>query len=190
MDAVRPSVQPVLHCRRLLLRPFGRGDAALLHPLLADWHVAGMLASVPWPLSRRDVEAYVAARLRGEADSDDWVLAAGDGVIGAVALRRPGSGEPPRLMPRLGYWIGRSYWGRGFAGEAVAALAAHAFRSYPQHPRIGAGVFLDNLPSRRLLEKLGFREAGRYATPSLSRGLAVETADMHLERADFERTAR
>lgn len=190
MNAELPSAQPVLRSPRLVLRPFGRGEAAALHPLLADWSVAGMLASVPWPLPLRDVEAYVAARLGGEAESDDWTVAAGGDLVGAVALRRPGSGAPPRTMPRLGYWIGRPFWGRGFAGEAVAALVAHAFRAYPQHPRVGAGVFLDNAASRRLLEKLGFREAGRYATPSLSRGLAVETADMHLERADFERAAR
>jgi RimJ/RimL family protein N-acetyltransferase len=92
-------------------------------------------------------------------------------------------------MPRLGYWIGKHYWNQGFGRQAVAALVAHGFRKFPQE-RIGAGVFFDNPASLRVLEKLGFQPAGRYATPSLARGVPIETIDMQLNRARWEAAPR
>ena len=56
------------------------------------------------------------------------------------------------------------------------------FARYPSE-RIGAGVFHDNLASRRLLEKLGFDVIGRNSIYSRSRGGDVETADMQITRA-------
>jgi RimJ/RimL family protein N-acetyltransferase len=85
-------------------------------------------------------------------------------------------------MPRLGYWIGRSHWGRGYATEAVAALADYAFRTYPQD-RIGAGVFEDNPASRRVLEKLGFSRAGGHMLQCRAREEAVAVEDMQTTRA-------
>jgi RimJ/RimL family protein N-acetyltransferase len=92
-------------------------------------------------------------------------------------------------MPRLGYWLGLAHQGRGYGTEAVRLLVREAFAAYPAE-RIGAGVFFDNAASRRVLDKLGFSEAGRYETPCLARGMAVETADMHLTREQFEGTQR
>jgi RimJ/RimL family protein N-acetyltransferase len=92
-------------------------------------------------------------------------------------------------MPRLGYWIGKPYWNRGYGRSAVAALVEHAFASFAGE-RIGAGVFFDNPASLRVLDKLGFEPAGRYETHSLSRGHSIDTIDMHLTRAKWEAASR
>ncbi len=177
-----------LRTARLVLRPVRAGDAPALHAIANDWEVVRMLAAMPWPLSVADVEAF-AARPVAERESDDFVLVAGGVAVGAAGVKRPGSGDPPRVMPRLGYWIGRAFQGRGYAGEAVAAVTAWAFERWGAH-RVGVGVFADNPASLRVLEKLGFREVRRYETPSLSRGVPVQTIDMHATRADFETAAR
>jgi len=88
-------------------------------------------------------------------------------------------------MPRLGYWIGRPYWGRGFGTEAVAELAERAFKMYP-HGRIGAGVFRENTASLRVLRKLGFNAVGTKTVESRSRGAAVEAVDMQITRAEWQ----
>ena len=166
---------------RLILEPLAPEHAPALFLLLNDWDVVKMLAQVPWPVTRESVAAF-AARPESERDSDDFAVLASGKVIGCGGIKRPGSGDPPRIMPRLGYWIGKPYWTQGFGRQAVAALVAHGFQRFP-HERIGAGVFVDNPASLRLLEKLGFEPAGRYETPSLSRGVTVETIDMQLSRA-------
>ncbi|CAN5398866.1 GNAT family protein [soil metagenome] len=59
----------------------------------------------------------------------------------------------------VGYWIGRPFAGDGHATSAVMALARHAFRSLRLH-RLEASCLPSNGPSRRVLEKSGFRLEG------------------------------
>jgi RimJ/RimL family protein N-acetyltransferase len=53
------------------------------------------------------------------------------------------------------YWIGRSYWGKGIATCGLDAFLA-VDRSRPLHARVAH----DNVGSRRVLEKCGFRVVG------------------------------
>jgi RimJ/RimL family protein N-acetyltransferase len=50
------------------------------------------------------------------------------------------------------YWIGRAYWGKGIATAALDAFLA-VDRTRPLHARVAH----DNVGSRRVLEKCGFR---------------------------------
>jgi RimJ/RimL family protein N-acetyltransferase len=51
----------------------------------------------------------------------------------------------------VGYWIGRAYWGRGYATAALRLL----IEELTDRPMI-AHVALDNIGSRRVLEHCGF----------------------------------
>lgn len=55
----------------------------------------------------------------------------------------------------IGYWLGRSWWGRGIMSRAVALLLA----DLPDRP-IVAHVADHNIGSRRVLEKNGFVRVG------------------------------
>jgi RimJ/RimL family protein N-acetyltransferase len=52
----------------------------------------------------------------------------------------------------IGYWIGREFWGRGIATQALAQLLAIETRR-----PLRAHVFAPNRASARVLEKNGFR---------------------------------
>jgi RimJ/RimL family protein N-acetyltransferase len=56
----------------------------------------------------------------------------------------------------VGYWIGKPFWGQGIASEALAQFTL-VERVRPLH----AVVVEHNVGSRRVLEKTGFRAAGR-----------------------------
>ncbi len=170
---------------QVTLEPLMGAHADALLSLLDDWDVVRMLASVPWPLTVRDVEEYVTRSSRPDAESDDYAVISAGNPVGVVTVKRPGAGNPPRKMPRLGYWIGRPHWGRGLGTAAVGALVDRAFGDYPGE-RIGGGVYVDNGASKRVLEKLGFSEAGRYMVACRARCDEVETIDMHLSRAEWE----
>lgn len=59
----------------------------------------------------------------------------------------------------LGYWMGQPFAGKGYMTEAVGAVVPYCFDVLGLH-RIHAAFLPDNLASRRVLEKNGFREEG------------------------------
>ncbi|PEJ51775.1 MULTISPECIES: GNAT family N-acetyltransferase [unclassified Bacillus (in: firmicutes)] len=59
----------------------------------------------------------------------------------------------------VGYEIHPDYWRKGYATEAVKALLNYGFDML-QLNRIGAIVYPENLPSQKLLEKIGFTNEG------------------------------
>jgi ribosomal-protein-alanine N-acetyltransferase len=59
----------------------------------------------------------------------------------------------------LGYWIDGRHAGLGITPTAVALLADHCFGAGRLH-RVEANIRPENVASRRVVEKLGFREEG------------------------------
>jgi len=61
----------------------------------------------------------------------------------------------------VGYWVDRGHAGRGITPTALALVVDHCFGPAGLH-RIEANVRPENTASRRVLEKLGFREEGMH----------------------------
>jgi ribosomal-protein-alanine N-acetyltransferase len=59
----------------------------------------------------------------------------------------------------LGYWMGRRHAGKGHMTEAVRGAVRFAFSDLALH-RVEAACLPNNEPSRRLLERVGFRHEG------------------------------
>ncbi|MGA5563117.1 GNAT family N-acetyltransferase [Streptomyces platensis] len=59
----------------------------------------------------------------------------------------------------IGYWVDQEVAGRGVIPTAVALAVDHCFRAVGLH-RIEICIRPENVPSRRVVEKLGFREEG------------------------------
>jgi RimJ/RimL family protein N-acetyltransferase len=61
----------------------------------------------------------------------------------------------------LGYVLAPDHWGHGYMPEAISVLAAHALNEAGFF-RVQAFCDVENLPSRRALEKAGFVCEGRH----------------------------
>ena len=66
----------------------------------------------------------------------------------------------------LGYWMGEPYAGKGYMTRAVRAACVYVFEKQGLH-RVEASCLPTNEPSRRLLERVGFRKEG-YARSYLN----------------------
>lgn len=155
---------PALETERLVLRAPRADDAAAMTRLLADRRIAINTARIPYPYGIADAEQFAAAvnRLDGEAT---FVIALDAMPIGVCGV------EPREGGPEIGYWIGVSHWGQGYATEAVRALIDHAFADLA-HETLQAGTRVSNPASRRVLEKCGFQWTG----VRLSRIRAINSA--------------
>jgi RimJ/RimL family protein N-acetyltransferase len=72
-------------------------------------------------------------------------------------------------QPEISYWIGREYWGKGIATEALAR-----FLTYVEARPLYARAAKDNIASIRVLEKCGFTNYGEDRGFSNARGREVE----------------
>ncbi|MEP0545458.1 MAG: GNAT family N-acetyltransferase [Rhodothermales bacterium] len=81
-----------------------------------------------------------------------FVIVAGGEVVGHISVKNV---DRARGEAEIGYWIGRPYWGRGYASEAVRRIVAFAFEEIGLR-RLYAHVLAHNPASGRVLEKAGF----------------------------------
>jgi len=165
---------------RLVMRPLAAPDLDDLVSEVSDLSVSRMLARVPYPYTRRDGEAFLAAGRRSGNGDLALSITEGGRVIGGIGL------TALRGQHEFGYWLGSRHWGRGFATEAGRGYLAHAFDNRPLDS-VRSGVFVDNPASLRVQVKLGFRETGRRQVECLARGRKVEHIDTVLTRAVFRR---
>ena len=86
----------------------------------------------------------------------------------------------------FGYWLGKPFWGQGYATEAARRLAQFAFEELGLES-LHAGWFHDNPASGHVLAKLGARHNGSQMRDCRARGMQVLCHDMLLTRADFLR---
>ena len=150
-----------LETERLRLRPPESGDAEAIHRLVNDWGVVRMLARLPFPYPRPMADEWIGstAEQRGSGAAHHFAIIAredgGEALVGCIAVRLDGR---PRTAD-IGYWIGRRFWRRGFASEAVARVSSWALAEL-DIDRIAALVATDNPGSAAVLRRVGFREVG------------------------------
>jgi len=173
---------PAISTQRLVLRPPRAADDRAVLALLNDPAISRMTARVPHPVTLADIAGR--RRLNENGGETMYAVERDGGLIGGAGVKLPGSGTPPRVMTRLGYWIGAPYQGNGYGTEAVGALVKACFQ-YLDCDVVGAGVFTDNPASVRILEKIGFEAVGRYMTFSTARQCEVDTADFNLTAARY-----
>ncbi len=170
----------ILETDRLILRPPRPSDIPAITSWLGDYDVAKMTARVPHPYSEADAEDFIA----GVGAEDRVVFALtrkNDGMfMGCAGLHSDGQGW------EMGYWLGKPFWGHGFATEAAGRLIGFAFETLDQG-QVQAGWFADNPASGHVLAKLGGRHNGSKMRESAARKRLVLCHEMLLTRADFLR---
>lgn len=168
-----------LKTERLTLRMPCREDLAALVPLISDYDVAKNLAVVPHPYTEADGAGWLERMAeRKAADGDDWAVLHDGAFIGICSVTR----YQGRLS--LGYWLGKPYWGRGYATEAAEVVVSYAFATHDAFALV-SGYFVDNPASGRVLEKLGFEPAGIELVRCAARNATVVCNRVLLMREQF-----
>ncbi|MCO5064565.1 MAG: GNAT family N-acetyltransferase [Rhizobiaceae bacterium] len=157
--------RPVLNTERLVLRAPREEDLDDLVRLADNRRIAEMLARVPHPYTERDARAFLAITSNGIAGGATYALTLADtgAFIGTAGLVSRDHGL------ELGYWIGETYWNKGYATEAAHALVDLAFRETRTNT-VHAACRVINPASRRVIHKCGFQYAGQGMLDSIVAG--------------------
>ena len=165
-----------IRTQRLSLRPLESVDAAPIHELAGDFEVARMTGIIPHPYSERDALAWIDRAGQGD-EGIVFAIARRDGTLIGCSGYMPMDAE----HAEVGYWIGKPFWGEGFATEALRAVVAHAFDAHG-FTYVKAGHFVDNPRSQRVLGKLGFSPDGEEMRDCVARGEPVHCLTYRLDR--------
>jgi [ribosomal protein S5]-alanine N-acetyltransferase len=150
---------PKLQTDRLILREFALEDAPNVHRLVGEWEVAHTLLRVPHPYEDGMAQEWIAthrpAYEAGERVS--WAVALRDegALVGSITLHL----HPLHDNAELGYWIGKPYWGCGYATEAVEEVVRYGFEDLGLH-RIHANHLGSNPASGKVMRKVGMSPEG------------------------------
>ncbi len=175
-----------LRTERLTLRLHRAEDAADLHRLINDWEVCRTLAAVPFPYPRAQADEWIASSLSALAEGSAYHLVItgkeGDSeiIVGGVGLRL----DRDRRRAKLGYWVGKRFWGHGVASEAAGRLARWALANLDLE-RLEANAATDNPGSIAVLRRIGFRHVGEGVENFLARGGECKVLRFEATRADL-----
>ena len=173
-----------IETKRLWLRWPNLGDVTAILRLAGDKQVAEMTGRIPHPYPPHEAEEYVRSSRGDNSVGKSLILGVTakekpDDLLGVVGV------SPRRDAPlALGFWIGRPFWGLGYATEAAQALVDTVF-TLAETDEIAAAARLINPGSRGVLQKCGFQFEGQGMIDTPARGVvAVDT--FRLTRRTFE----
>lgn len=168
-----PAEYPQIETARLHLRALAPADAKTVQRLAGEREVAMTTANIPHPYPDGMAESWIPTH------ADLWrerralvlgiTLKATGELVGCIGLHF----EPLHERAELGYWIGRPYWGRGYASEAARALVEYGFHVLGLR-RIQAHYMAHNPASGRVMEKAGLAREGRSPSAMKKDGCFVD----------------
>jgi RimJ/RimL family protein N-acetyltransferase len=132
-----------------VLREVVEADLPVFYEHQRDREASAMAAFPP-----RERDAFMAhwAKTLANDSALTWTVVSDGAVAGNIGCWED---DGRRLV---GYWIGREFWGRGLATQALAELLDEV-DARPLH----AYVAKSNVASIRVLEKCGFVKVGEHA---------------------------
>ncbi len=156
LNEIKPQQQEILETERLILRPFTLQDAKRVQQLAGDKDIADGTCYIPHPYEDGIAEKWIiehrAACERNEQAVFAIITKQTNDLTGAVGLML----NKEQLQAELGYWIGKPYWGQGFATEAAQTIIKYGFEKFHLTCNY-ADCFQWNTTSIKVIQKIGMR---------------------------------
>jgi [ribosomal protein S5]-alanine N-acetyltransferase len=188
MHGIPADNQPgvVLETARLRLRSLRKDDLADLVTQIDNWDVARWVSTVPHPYNQANgrewIELVRQDHATGRPRRFGIALKETDRLIGGVGL--DGSTGDASNEPSLGYWLGQTHWGNGYAREAVAAVIDFGFRTLGL-TTICAYTDPANAASQKVLLHCGLKNVGEIELLKLTRNGARRAPLFRIARPEL-----
>lgn len=161
-----------LETERLILRDWREDDVEPFVALSSDPEVMRYYSAIPTP--EKCVEWMWAMSAKLAAGSVGFLAAElkeTGRFVGFIGLNYPIFDHPIAALPEIGWRIVPDLWGQGLATEGAKACLKYGFATL-NLPEIIAYTATTNLPSQRVMEKIGMtRDPARdYDHPNVPEG--------------------
>jgi RimJ/RimL family protein N-acetyltransferase len=180
----------VLQAERLTLVPVEARNARELWDVLnaPDLRKYQDIPRVRAEEFERQVRARPKALRSGATGRFEWLVKAGEPQtpVGWISLRV--NDRTPRVG-EVGYSLVQSARGHGYASEALGAVIDETFQS-AELDEIQACIVPENVASRAVLDRTGFREERMLRSGAVIRGRHVDVILFTITRATWDRARR
>ena len=145
-------LKEALITERLVIKSPEIDDKVELTQLINDYDVVQWLSTIPFPYTARDAEDFIKRSQEKilKQESYNFMIFQNNKLLGGIALT-----EFNGPSCELGYWLGKQYWGNGFATEAVGGILKFGFDDLSLN-EIYASYKIGNEASKNVLKKCGF----------------------------------
>ena len=154
-----PTYFPTLQTDRLILRQLTMEDVDFVFQHFSDPRVTQYLMDEPPVADYAQARAIIDFYLEPEGKTHNrWgiVRRADDRLIGTCGYHK---WVKAHCRAEIGYDLSPDCWGQGYMTEALRVAIRNGFERMGLN-RIDALVYVDNVPSVRLLQRLGFKQEG------------------------------
>jgi len=134
-----------------------------------------MTGTIPHPYSEDMAIDWIESLQEGE-EGVAFAVDLGGALIGCIGYR-----ATEKDHAEMGYWIGKPYWGLGYATEAARALILYAFAK-ERFDYLTVGHFKENPASARVIAKLGFEPSGEMLRDCAARNNKARCLTYRLTR--------
>jgi RimJ/RimL family protein N-acetyltransferase len=177
---------PILTFTRSKIREYMPGDAVAVVQQCNNHNISQWMTNVfPHPYTLQDAHNWINHNIsiaaKGPPQNFVLVDPMTDSAIGGIGIK-PGA-DVFAHTAEIGYWLGEEYWGRGIMSEALPAFTRWVWDNR-ETERLWAGVYDGNTPSRRLLEKAGYRCEGLMRGHVRKEGVVRDLHVYGMTRAD------
>ncbi len=181
-----PTRVPTLQTSRLLLRAFNQTDAPAIVALMQDGKVSANTLLIPHHYRLEDAIGWIATHPERAKQASGFsfalILRSSGALVGGLGLHP----DLTHAHAEIGYWIGTAFWGQGFAAEAGKTIVDWGFSELSLE-RIHAHVFVGNLSSVRVQEKIGMSLEGRLRNYYRKNGVQIDSEMRSILRTEWEK---
>ncbi|GAA1386199.1 GNAT family N-acetyltransferase [Peribacillus frigoritolerans] len=153
------NLNKTITTKRLVLRIFQKSDAVAVTKLCNNYNIYKNTLYLPYPYTIDDALSWIEHHLDNFNANKSYEFNITDKesgeLYGAIAL----SNNQKFNNGEISYWIGKKFWGNGYATEAAQAILHFAFEEKQYH-KVFARYFNSNPASGRVMQKLGLKKEG------------------------------
>jgi RimJ/RimL family protein N-acetyltransferase len=149
-----------LNGEKVILRKLKTSDAESIYKHINHKDIVRYTMNIPWPYTPEHAVQFIKISKKeyqkGNGLNLGITLKEQDNVIGIMSFNKI---DLKNKNAEVGYWLGKEYWRKGVAKEALILILKYAFDELKLE-RIGSKVFHSNKASYGLLLRMGFKQEG------------------------------
>ncbi len=146
---------------KIILRTLKESDYLSIHKNVNDRAIARYTLRISYPNTKKHSKEFIKETRKNLRKKTAYELGIqlkeNSDIIGIMSLMNVNWQDK---NAEIGYWIGKKFWRKGIAFEALNLILEFGFKKL-KLKRIFAGVLHPNKKSANLLKKAGFKFEGR-----------------------------